>query len=311
MLGRWCFQPVQPPISSATEVSGRCVLSVGGATRCFSMNTPAPVDARDDPQPTRARGLALGANHSCAERISGELACWGENGSGQLSDDSITDRPSPVTVLKDHHAIFGTSLAAGALHGVHPYGERRAQCWGDNASGQTGDPILGGIRELITVNDQGTTPLSNVVAVTNGDESFMRAAGQRTGEVLGLERRRPAGRRHPTTPASPANYGLREGVVHDESWRTSSPSSPVAGTRARCSSAAAHAAGVRTTPDRRRGNRATTSSRPRHRRREWADARDRGRRAPHVFHSSRWRRAVLGPGTRQASSVPSSGDNIP
>jgi alpha-tubulin suppressor-like RCC1 family protein len=158
----------QPPVTNAIELGGQCALLVGGSTRCFSGTTAGAF--RPDAAPSKARGLALGANHSCARRAIGEIVCWGENGSSQLGDGTVSDRPTPVTVLNsDNHPATGASIAAGGSHSCLRTPAGGVQCWGDNAFGQTGDPVRGGIRpDLFTVIDQGTTPLTNVVAVTNG-----------------------------------------------------------------------------------------------------------------------------------------------
>ena len=42
--------------------------------------------------------LAAGANHACALRADGSIACWGNNDYGQIGDGTKTTRFSPVTV---------------------------------------------------------------------------------------------------------------------------------------------------------------------------------------------------------------------
>lgn len=41
--------------------------------------------------------LAAGANHTCALKVEGTVACWGANGAGQLGDGSSVTRSSPET----------------------------------------------------------------------------------------------------------------------------------------------------------------------------------------------------------------------
>jgi len=81
------------------------------------------VSAAEDP----IRSIALGDEHSCVLRASGNVACWGRNFSGQLGDGSRQDRSAaqPVVGLDgvQQIAAFGARTCAvrrdGALY-----------CWG-------------------------------------------------------------------------------------------------------------------------------------------------------------------------------------
>ena len=78
--------------------------------------------------------VAAGMQHSCSIARSGALYCWGDNGWGQLGDETAVDRTAPVRVglANDWQAV-----TAG---GMHSCGIRsgRLYCWGSNGSNQLG-----------------------------------------------------------------------------------------------------------------------------------------------------------------------------
>jgi alpha-tubulin suppressor-like RCC1 family protein len=54
--------------------------------------------------PTRVVGIAdavqvaVGGDHTCALRRSGQVSCWGSNKEGQIGDGSRTDHATPVAI---------------------------------------------------------------------------------------------------------------------------------------------------------------------------------------------------------------------
>ncbi|MDQ3035456.1 MAG: hypothetical protein M3Y87_23830, partial [Myxococcota bacterium] len=94
--------------------------------------------------------LAVGAEHTCALREDGTIACWGANGSGQLGD-GVGDHPGAI--CEAHRTVFDCSdvpvgvvevddavaIAAGASHTCAIRAGGEVACWGEGATMQLGD----------------------------------------------------------------------------------------------------------------------------------------------------------------------------
>src|SRR4029450_4997256 len=78
-----------------------------------------------------------GGLHTCAVVGQGGAQCWGSNDNGQLGDNTITQRPSPVVV--NGLATGVAALTTGATHSCALTVAGAVKCWGANDSGQLGD----------------------------------------------------------------------------------------------------------------------------------------------------------------------------
>jgi alpha-tubulin suppressor-like RCC1 family protein len=127
----------------------RWILVVLGISGCLRAVRPAddPVDGfvesdavEDAPETgagTFGSSLAVGTDHTCAQRASGQVLCWGANHSGQLGDGSAENiRTMPVAVADLTDAV---EVAAGNHHTCARRATGRVLCWGSNAVGQLGD----------------------------------------------------------------------------------------------------------------------------------------------------------------------------
>jgi alpha-tubulin suppressor-like RCC1 family protein len=87
--------------------------------------------------------IALGFSYTCALK-SGEVFCWGTNGSGQLGDGTTSTRTTPVKVSAG--AMTNSSVTQIALGSSHTCALKDAEvfCWGTNSSGQLGDGTTSG-----------------------------------------------------------------------------------------------------------------------------------------------------------------------
>jgi alpha-tubulin suppressor-like RCC1 family protein len=132
-----------------------CGLAATGAVHCWGWNfrgqlgnlsgenEPAPVAVvrGDLPAGTVFTALTAGDTHTCGLAGTGVVYCWGGNRSGQLGDDTTTDRPTPAAV-SDTGLPGGTRFTAVAAAGLHTCALATtgvAYCWGLNDSGQLGD----------------------------------------------------------------------------------------------------------------------------------------------------------------------------
>ena len=83
------------------------------------------------------RVIATGQNNSIAIDKNGQVWGWGYNGSGQLGDNSTTQRKTPVSILGATKTFC--QIAAGQYHTIGIDKNGKVWCWGFNGSGQLGD----------------------------------------------------------------------------------------------------------------------------------------------------------------------------
>ncbi|HEU4411388.1 MAG TPA: hypothetical protein VFS43_39420 [Polyangiaceae bacterium] len=151
------------PVVSQVAVGGdhSCAIAGNREVHCWGRNdrgqlgdgttttrlTPVPVlEAPGGPPLTGVQALALGHQHSCALRTSGEARCWGRNDDGQLGDGTTVDRLTAVPVLEAPGGAPLTgvqALALGTLHSCALRTSGEARCWGYNYFGQLGDGTQG------------------------------------------------------------------------------------------------------------------------------------------------------------------------
>ena len=109
-----------------------------------------------------ALGIGGGANHTCAIRPSGTVACWGANSNGVLGDGTTVARAAawPAAGLSGVAQVTGGAaftcvrLTSGAV-----------RCWGANGSGQLGDGTT--TASLVPVGASGVTDAEELVANFN------------------------------------------------------------------------------------------------------------------------------------------------
>jgi alpha-tubulin suppressor-like RCC1 family protein len=124
-----------------------CALTSSGEIKCWGHNGSGELgDGTNNTSntPVDVVGLsswvdevAAGSGHTCALTSSGEIKCWGYNGSGQLGDGKYTDANTPVDVVGLGDGIV--AVTAGGFHTCALTSSGEVKCWGSNFWGQLGD----------------------------------------------------------------------------------------------------------------------------------------------------------------------------
>ncbi|MDP1813347.1 MAG: hypothetical protein Q8K92_02755, partial [Leadbetterella sp.] len=86
--------------------------------------------------------IEMGYGYSCASRADSSVVCWGYNAYGQLGDNSIINKLTPIQVL-DSDAIGYLSdvsqISGGGFYTCALKNDGTMYCWGRNNNGQLGD----------------------------------------------------------------------------------------------------------------------------------------------------------------------------
>jgi alpha-tubulin suppressor-like RCC1 family protein len=94
--------------------------------------TTSPTDYESG---TTYSSYAVGPNHRCGITTAGALRCWGNNGSGQIGNNSTSEATAPVTIDS------GTTYASATIGSSHTCAITTAgvlKCWGDGSFGALG-----------------------------------------------------------------------------------------------------------------------------------------------------------------------------
>lgn len=135
-------------VTSLSAGSGHtCAVTTDGGAKCWggggygqlgnngTYNSSVPVQVSG--LTSGVLSVAAGYTHTCAVMANGGVACWGDNSSGQLGDNSTTLRKTPVAVSGLTSGV--SSLTAGQSSTCAVTTEGAAKCWGTNSNGQLGD----------------------------------------------------------------------------------------------------------------------------------------------------------------------------
>jgi alpha-tubulin suppressor-like RCC1 family protein len=128
-----------------------CAAKKAGNVFCWGANElgqlgSGAANPTPNPSPTAVSGLdavALwaGANHACAVRRGGAVACWGAGFQGQIGDGQ--PRASATTPTASPSAVSGITNAigvgTGGNHSCAPTSVGAILCWGENVHGEIGN----------------------------------------------------------------------------------------------------------------------------------------------------------------------------
>ena len=144
-------------ITDATAIAAggwhSCALQEAGTISCWGRNRSGQLgngqstgdfndDSADSSVPLEVEGIvdatdiATGTSHSCALHQDGTISCWGNNGDGQLGNETDTDSQVPVKILGITDA---TAITAGWGHSCALHEAGTISCWGNNTFGQLGN----------------------------------------------------------------------------------------------------------------------------------------------------------------------------
>jgi alpha-tubulin suppressor-like RCC1 family protein len=151
----------------AAEEGFTCARRATGTASCWGENgrgqlgdgtttqATGPVTVQYDSDPdedevtetdlTGVTDVAAGGSHACALLSNGTVRCWGLNSSGQLADNTFTERHLAVLVQDDDDdeadiPLTGVvDITAGARHTCALKPDGTVRCWGRGMFGQLGD----------------------------------------------------------------------------------------------------------------------------------------------------------------------------
>lgn len=122
---------------------------------------------------TTWRQVACGYYHSAAVKTDGTLWCWGRGGEGQVGDNTVSSRSSPVTTSGG--GTTWRQVATGFFHTLGIKTEGTLWAWGQNQFGQLGDATVSNRSAPTQVS--GSTSLWKQVAAGNSYTAALKTDG--------------------------------------------------------------------------------------------------------------------------------------
>lgn len=150
----------EPMIDVAAGSYSTCAVGASGSLWCWGYNASGqlgngtttasnvPVEVTGLGGGVEAVALGYGEaflgqpateSHACAVIAGGGLACWGANAHGQLGDGTTSDRATANAAVSALASDAVADVALGNGRTCALLANRKAKCWGDNATGALGD----------------------------------------------------------------------------------------------------------------------------------------------------------------------------
>ena len=141
-----------------------------GTNDRIQSNIPVPVDLTGVLAGRSVISIATGGTHGLALCADGTLAAWGDNTSGQLGNNSLTDSSLPV-VVDQTGALAGKSVIAvvgGESHSFALCSDGTLAAWGRNYHGQLGINTTTDSKVPVLVNLAGVLAGKTITAISAG-----------------------------------------------------------------------------------------------------------------------------------------------
>jgi alpha-tubulin suppressor-like RCC1 family protein len=141
-------------------------LGNGGSLSTTPVTTPTTVIAAGGGVSSGFRSLAAGPYHTCGVLASGLVQCWGWDQYGQIGLGTTAPARSAPLIPTLAGGLTARSMGLGYMHSCAVMSNGTAQCWGNNASSQLGNPAAGSPSTPTAVSS--ASGMSGVVGVTAG-----------------------------------------------------------------------------------------------------------------------------------------------
>lgn len=164
--------------SISANTNHTCAITTGGAAYCWGDNGYSGRLGNNSTDPSLVpvqvstslvstfKSISAGTFHTCAIATSGAAYCWGYNNSGQLGDNSTSDRSTPYLV---HQALVSTftSISAGINHTCAIATSGVAYCWGGGGDGEFGNGLTNNSSVPVLVNSPSSLTFKSITAGAN------------------------------------------------------------------------------------------------------------------------------------------------
>ncbi|MDP1834097.1 MAG: hypothetical protein Q8L11_04185, partial [Candidatus Moranbacteria bacterium] len=125
--------------------------------------------------------IESGYVHTCVVKIDGTVFCWGNNANGQLGDNTITQRTTPIQVLGvDAVGVLAdvNQIKGGGLYTCALKNDNSVFCWGYNNRGQLGDNTL--VQKLTPIQVLGVGAVGTLADVEQIEAGYAHACAAKT-----------------------------------------------------------------------------------------------------------------------------------
>lgn len=162
--------------------------------------------------------VAAGGQHSLALCSDGTLAAWGDGSFGQIGDNGVLDRTSPVLV-NTSGALSGKrviAISAGANHSAALCSDGTVVCWGGNTNGELGNGNNTQSNVPVAVATSGVLLGHTAIAIACGQNHTLALLADGTVAAWGLNASGQLGN-NSTTPSNVPALVSTAGVLNGKS----------------------------------------------------------------------------------------------